>query len=262
MFLKAALYPPVEFWQNSRQFHLPGFSSSMAQILAIDTSTEACSVALSADGNVTGLFELAAKSHTQRLLPMVQELLQQCQSGLENLDAIAFGRGPGSFTGLRIGLGVVQGLAFARRLPVIPVSTLAAMAAGYWRRNPDAVARPVLTALDARMDEIYWSLFASRPGQHTPERLKDEQVMAPAAVASYMLDCPEAIDGVGQGWHYDQLRALQPHTLVQAVYPAAEDIARLAVEAYAQGGFVPVQEAQPVYLRDTVSWKKRTRIRG
>ncbi|MDQ2077171.1 tRNA (adenosine(37)-N6)-threonylcarbamoyltransferase complex dimerization subunit type 1 TsaB [Marinimicrobium sp. ABcell2] len=239
-----------------------GPTSFMTHILAIDTSTDACSVALSANGTVTGLFELAAKSHTQRLLPMVEELLHQCHCGLENLDAIAFGRGPGSFTGLRIGLGVVQGLAFARRLPVIPVSTLAAMAAGYWRRNPDAAVRPVLTSLDARMNEVYWSVYRACSGQQTPEQVIEEQVISPASAASAMNDWEEAFDGIGQGWHYDELRSLDPHTIEQACYPAAEDIARLAVEAFTRGEAVPVQEARPVYLRDTVSWKKRTRIRS
>lgn len=240
----------------------------MTQILALDTSTDACSVALNVDGHVTGRFELAARSHTQRLLPMVDALLHECHSSLDNLTAIAFGRGPGSFTGLRIGLGVVQGLAFARRLPVIPVSTLAALAAGYWRRNPDAAVRPVLSALDARMDEVYWGLYARRSGQQSPEPLLDEQVMAPAAVldsvrvwAGAGVAVKGLVDGVGQGWHYPSLQAIQPYSLEYEAYPDAEDIAHLALEIYQQGGAVSVHEAQPVYLRDTVSWKKRTRIR-
>lgn len=240
----------------------------MTQILALDTSTDACSVALNVDGRVTGRFELAARSHTQRLLPMVDELLEECHSSLEDLSAIAFGRGPGSFTGLRIGLGVVQGLAFARRLPVIPVSTLAALAAGYWRRNPGAAARPVLSALDARMEEVYWGLYAQRPDQPSPAPLLDEQVMAPSKVVDSIsvwagegLAIKGLVDGVGPGWHYPALQTVQPHSLELEAYPDAEDIAHLALEIYQQGGAVPVHEAQPVYLRDTVSWKKRTRIR-
>lgn len=241
----------------------------MIQILALDTSTDACSVALNVNGQVTGLFELAARSHTQRLLPMVDELLQECDSSLDKLTAIAFGRGPGSFTGLRIGLGVVQGLAFARRLPVIPVSTLAALAAGYWRRNPDAATRPVLSALDARMDEVYWGLYTQRAGQHSPEPLLDEQVMAPSRVidsirawAGKGAAIEGLLDGAGPGWHYPSLQGVQPHHLEQEAYPDAQDIARLAFEVYQQGGAVSVRDAQPEYIRDTVSWKKRTRIRS
>src|SRR5690606_10081736 len=132
----------------------------MTHILALDSATDACSVALYRDGEVTSLFELAAKSHTQRLLPMVDELLQSADCTLKDLDAIAFGRGPGSFTGLRICLGIVQGLAFGANLPVIPVSTLAAMASGFWREPAQysALPLPLLVALDARMDEIYWAV--------------------------------------------------------------------------------------------------------
>lgn len=240
----------------------------MTQILALDTSTDACSVALNVDGRVIGRFELAARSHTQRLLPMVDELLQECESRLEDLTAIAFGRGPGSFTGLRIGLGVVQGLAFARRLPVIPVSTLAALAVGYWRRNPDAIARPVLSALDARMDEVYWGLYAHRPTQPSPDELLDEQVAAPSMVVERVRvwagkepSVGTLLDGVGPGWHYPSLQTIRPHRLEQEAYPDAQDIAHMALEIYQQGGAISVNEAQPVYLRDTVSWKKRTRIR-
>lgn len=240
----------------------------MTRILALDTSTDACSVALATDCGVDALFELAARSHTQRLLPMVDQLLEQNNCSLAELDAIAFGRGPGSFTGLRICLGVVQGLAFARRLPVIPVSTLAAMAAGYFRaaasdRSQAAADRPLLVALDARMNEVYWGLF--QPGQGAaPQALNQEQVAAPAEVVRELgeFDFPQGFDAVGQGWHYPELQALAPGALTQEWYPKAEDVARIALEAHSRGEGLPAHQAQPVYLRDTVSWQKRTRIRS
>ena len=135
----------------------------MNNILALDSSTDACAVALSVNGVLTSRFEIATQSHTQRLLPMVEELLAEQRLALADLDALAFGRGPGSFTGLRICTGIIQGLAYGANLPVIPVSTLEAMALGFYRANPSMNA-PLLVALDARMDEVYWALY--QPGNH------------------------------------------------------------------------------------------------
>lgn len=234
----------------------------MTRILALDTSTDACSVALATDSGVDALFELAARSHTQRLLPMVDQLLEQNNCSLGDLDAIAFGRGPGSFTGLRICLGVVQGLAFARRLPVIPVSTLAAMAAGYFRSQAP-VECPLLVALDARMNEVYWGLF-QHSEEATPKALNNEQVSAPGDVVVELeeFNFQQGFEGVGQGWHYSELQTLSPRRHIQEWYPKAEDVARIALEAHRRGEGLPAHQAQPVYLRDTVSWQKRTRIRS
>ena len=105
------------------------------RILAIDTATEACSVALLNDESTDALFELCPREHTQRILPMVQQVLANNQLNLNQLDALAFGRGPGSFTGVRIGIGIAQGLALGAELPMIGVSTLATMAQGAWRKR-------------------------------------------------------------------------------------------------------------------------------
>src|SRR5258707_1196536 len=118
------------------------------KLLALETSTEACSVALSLDGAVVERFELGQR-HGERLLPMVQEILSESGVALTQLDALAFGRGPGSFTSLRIGAGVTQGLAFGADLPVVPVSSLAVLAQG---EN----AAKILAAFDARMRQVYW----------------------------------------------------------------------------------------------------------
>lgn len=259
----------AEFWQNA-DFDFAGFLF-MAKILALDTSTDACSVALNCDGHITSLFELAAKSHTQRLLPMVDELLQASNVSLGDLDALAFGRGPGSFTGLRICMGVVQGLAFGANLPVIPVSTLSAMAVGYWRQfalsSPLASSAttnpPVLVALDARMDEVYWALFAAQDGQLEAQALTQEAVSAPALVArnDTVLAMQQAFVAIGSGWHYPALSPIQPAQVHLAMYPHAEDIARIAAEYYARSETMPICDAAPVYLRDSVSWQKRQRIR-
>ncbi len=233
----------------------------MSLILALDSSTDACSVALYADGQLSAHFELAAKSHTQRLLPMVDELLQGNNLKLGDLDAIAFGRGPGSFTGLRICMGIVQGLAFGAQLPVIPVSTLEAMALGYYRANPQ-VNLPVLVSLDARMDEVYWGLYARKGGAVIP--MSEEFVMKPELLSEQ--NVVQSLAGqfiaIGSGWHYPAMQALAAATIVVDTQPHAEDMALIAAQVWAEGGAIDVLDAQPVYLRDTISWRKRQRIRN
>lgn len=231
----------------------------MTKILALDASTDACSVALSIDGATSHIFELAAKSHTQRLLPMVDEILRAANCRLQDLDAIAYGRGPGSFTGLRICMGVVQGLAFGANLPVIPISTLQAMAQGFLTENANT-SLPLLVALDARMDEIYWGLFSA---DKIPQALSDEHVMKPADVCEQRViqDLNKQFIAIGPGWHYADLQTLVPNQLVQDVHPNAKDILTLAIDTFQQGKSISILDAQPVYLRDSVSWKKRERIR-
>lgn len=231
----------------------------MTKILALDASTDACSVALSVDGVASHIFELAAKSHTQRLLPMVDEILRAANCPLEELDAIAFGRGPGSFTGLRICMGIVQGLAFGANLPVIPVSTLQAMAQGFIHENPQ-ISLPLLVALDARMDEIYWGLYSA---DKTPLALSTEFVMKPVDVCKQelLVSLDKKFIAIGPGWHYADLRPIAPETQVQDVHPDARYMLPIALKAFKNGETQSVFDAQPVYLRDSVSWQKRQRIR-
>ncbi|WP_111640726.1 tRNA (adenosine(37)-N6)-threonylcarbamoyltransferase complex dimerization subunit type 1 TsaB [Marinimicrobium alkaliphilum] len=232
----------------------------MSRILALDTSTDACSVALWCDGRVEGQFELAAKSHTQRLLPMVDEVLSEAGLSLSQLDAIAYGRGPGSFTGLRICLGVVQGLAFGADLPVVPVSTLQGMAQGWLSARPERQQWPVLPALDARMSEVYWGLYQWHDG--VAEAMVKEAVSAPEAVVDAVQgQSLDAFTGCGAGWHYPPLQSLKPLSCEQQWYPDARALVVLAARALAQGAVQAADQAEPLYLRDTVSWKKRERIR-
>ncbi|PUA29796.1 MAG: tRNA (adenosine(37)-N6)-threonylcarbamoyltransferase complex dimerization subunit type 1 TsaB [Cellvibrio sp. 79] len=233
----------------------------MSLILALDTSTDACSVALNVNGALTSLFEVAAKSHTQRLLPMVDEILQAKGYGLADLDAIAFGRGPGSFTGLRICAGIVQGLAFGANLPVIPVSTLEAMALGFYRANPK-IEFPLLATLDARMNEVYRGLF-ERDGELV-RSLSAEEVVSPDVLAGSdnVAQLNGNFIGIGPGWHYPALQALTVNNRQLDVYPHAENMALIAAKLFAEGRVLPALDAQPVYLRDSVSWQKRQRIRN
>lgn len=231
----------------------------MTKILALDASTDACSVALYLDGVTSHIFELAAKSHTQRLLPMVDEILRAATCTLQDVDAIAYGRGPGSFTGLRICMGVVQGLAFGANLPVIPISTLHTMAQGFVTENPN-ISSPLLVALDARMDEIYWGLFSP---DKIPQALSDEFVMKPAQVGEqdFIATLDKQFIALGPGWHYADLQNIIPNTVIQHVHPDAQHMLPLAVDAFQKGQTQSILDAQPVYLRDSVSWKKRQRIR-
>lgn len=231
----------------------------MTKILSLDSSTDACSVALHLDGITTHIFELAAKSHTQRLLPMVDEILRAANCSLHDLDAIAYGRGPGSFTGLRICMGVVQGLAFGANLSVIPISTLQAMAVGFATENPNNEL-PLVVALDARMEEVYWSAFAS---ELQAEALVAEYVMNPVQVCEqeFVKNLQKKIIAIGPGWHYPALQTIVPAQIILDAHPNAKDILPLAVAAFNRGEQMSVLDAQPVYLRDSVSWQKRQRIR-
>ncbi len=238
----------------------------MTTLLALDSSTDACSVALSIYGKVTHLFEMAAQSHTQRLLPMVDELLRAADCQLSDLDAIAFGRGPGSFTGLRICMGIVQGLAFGANIPVIPISTLQAMAQGYLHENPEC-RLPIFAALDARMEEIYGGLFVIQPSPAplVPSLVPsaDEFVMKPSLVCqqAFVAELNQEFVAIGPGWHYADLQPILPSELVLDVYPNAKFMVELAAAEFAKGNLMSVLNAQPVYLRDSISWQKRQRIR-
>jgi tRNA threonylcarbamoyladenosine biosynthesis protein TsaB len=235
----------------------------MSKILALDSSTDACSVALHLDGDITHIFELAVKTHTQRLLPMVDKVLQRSGCRLQDLDAIAFGRGPGSFTGLRICMGVVQGLAFGANLPVIPISTLQAIAYGFMQENPSNTL-PILVALDARMDEVYWSLFnVDKTFDADLQSVTQEQVMKPVMVLEQDIvsSLAHKFVALGSGWRYPELKILEPEYTLAEVYPDAKDILALALNEFGSGNQISILEAEPTYLRDTLSWQKRQRIR-
>ncbi len=150
------------------------------RIMAIDTATEACSVALWDNGKTSALFELCPREHTQRILPMVSEILTESGVALSAMDALAFGRGPGSFTGVRIGIGIAQGLALGAELPMVGVSTLMTMAQGAWRVSG---ATRVLAAIDARMGEVYWAEY-QRDEQGVWHGEETEAVLKPDASRS------------------------------------------------------------------------------
>ncbi|BAN96305.1 peptidase M22 glycoprotease [Plautia stali symbiont] len=227
-----------------------------ARILAMDTATEACSAALLNQQQIDARFEIASRDHTQRILPLVQELLQAQQLELSALDALAFGRGPGSFTGVRIGIGIAQGLALGANLPMIGVSSLATMAQGAWRLTG---ATRVLAAIDARMGEVYWAEY-QRDEQGEWQGAESEAVLKPEVAQARIAQLSGEWATVGTGWQaYPQLLAgaTGAQLLTTTVtLPAAEDMLPLALSAWQRGDSVAVENAEPVYLRNEVAWKK------
>jgi tRNA threonylcarbamoyladenosine biosynthesis protein TsaB len=226
-----------------------------AKILAIDTATENCSVALLVGDKVISRSEVAPRDHTKKVLPMVDELLKEASLTLQELDALAFGRGPGSFTGVRIGIGIAQGLAFGADLPMIGVSTLAAMAQGSYRQHG---ATDVAVAIDARMSEVYWARY-TRQENGEWVGVDAECVIPPARLAEEAQADNNTWTTAGTGWdaYQDELAKLPLNlTAGEVLYPDSQDIVILAKQELEKGNTVPVEESSPVYLRDNVTWKK------
>ncbi|MFM4830481.1 tRNA (adenosine(37)-N6)-threonylcarbamoyltransferase complex dimerization subunit type 1 TsaB [Aeromonas rivipollensis] len=228
------------------------------KILAVDTATEACSAALLVGDKLFSRWEEAPRDHTQKILPMVQAVLDEAGLSLAELDAIAFGRGPGSFTGVRIGISVAQGLAFGAGVPLIGISTLAAMAQGAHRLDG---AERVLTAIDARMNEVYFGHYELCDGRM--QLVGEEVVSDPAALIDARVDARGKLAGslscVGTGFetYGEALKDLADELVVSQVrFPAAVDMLPLARAAWLAGEAVAVEQATPVYLRDKVTWKK------
>lgn len=226
------------------------------KLLAVDTTSRGCSAALFVDGQVTERFELAPRGHTRLLMPMVRALLAEAGMAVADLDALGFACGPGSFTGLRIATGVIQGLSWGAGIPVVPVSSLQAMALQSVEQNEATDGARVAVAFDARMDEVYWGCFELRDGW--PEPLAAERVCAPEKVS--LPDAAGAWQGAGDGW---TLQARMPESVVSAMsridddmVPRAAQVARLAARGYQNGLQVAPEQAQPVYVRDEVTWQK------
>jgi tRNA threonylcarbamoyladenosine biosynthesis protein TsaB len=224
------------------------------RILALETSTEFCSVALWQDGLLSDRFEQAGQRHSKILLPMVDEVLRIGGVKLSRLDGIAFGAGPGSFTGVRIACGVAQGLALGANLPVIGISTLLALAQA-------AGHRKVIAALDARMDEVYHAAYEIREGEwHTVSlpSLCLPQHASPVEGPGWI--------GAGSGFmaHGDKLRARYAENLAgvdEEAVPVASAIAQLAAPLFVAGLGMDAAEAVPLYLRDRVALKISERAR-
>jgi tRNA threonylcarbamoyladenosine biosynthesis protein TsaB len=231
------------------------------KLLAVETATEACSAALIIDGEVVERYQVAPKEHAKLILPMIDSLMAEAGLKPGDLDCLAFGRGPGSFTGVRIATGVIHGIAFGADLPVVPVSTLAAIAQDFFdnSKNELSPANIAFTAMDARMSEIYWGVY-QRDALGFAELLGRE-----AVIPAKLIEFPEIKGvGVGSGWGvYKEMLMTRLSGLVSHCetdfLPRARSIARLGAYGFNQGLAVSVEDAMPVYLRDRVAKKESER---
>ena len=233
------------------------------KLLAIETSTEACSVALWIDGDVRERHEIAPRRHTELVLPWADALLAEAGIGKRALDAIAVGRGPGAFTGVRLAVALVQGMALALDIPVLPVSTLATLALP---AMAGAGAADVLAAIDARMGEVYLGLFRADADAGVIA-LGGEWMARPGD--ALVAEGAAALVGVGTGFAAaDGLLATQLAGRMRRVdataLPHAADVARLAAPAFARGEAIAADRLEPAYLRDKVALtlaEQRDRVR-
>jgi tRNA threonylcarbamoyladenosine biosynthesis protein TsaB len=223
-------------------------------LLAIETSTETCSAAIAINGEVLERYQHAPRLHAELLLPWINQLLAEAGIGFSSIDAIAFSRGPGSFTSLRIGIGIVQGLAWASDRPVIPVSSLAATA----QSAADGDVDVALVALDARMKEVFTGTFEKNSrGLMIP--VTAERVCAPEAV-----QVPGHSETYGIGNAFDRYPALEKLSgyllgIRPDIWPKASSILLLAQEWLKTHEPLSADQAQPVYLRDNVAKKEKDR---
>lgn len=222
------------------------------KLLAFETATEACSVAVWADGEVRERFELAPRRHAELALPWAEQLLAEAGITRTQLDAIAVGRGPGAFTGVRLAVSIAQGIALALDRPVVPVSTLAVLAAGL-PSLPSPGEEKIIAAIDARMGEVYLGAFRREGGEVVA--ISDEVVVKPDAAA--LLE--------GAGWHGVGTGFAAADHALQARYdgqlasvdatalPHAADLARLAAAAFTRGEALAPERVEPAYLRNNVA---------
>ncbi len=227
----------------------------MSNILVIDTSTEACSVALQVGDTVYSDYKVAPRQHGELVLPMVDSLLEQAKIKLSDLDVMGYGQGPGAFTGLRICISIVQGLAYGAGVPVVGVSSLQAMAQATYQSTGE---KHILSAIDARMGEVYWGVYQLKDG--LMKLVGQEEVAEPESVTIDHLDSSTIYRTVGSGWqtYPDELAQRCNVSLVieeEVSFPSAKSMLPWVSEQLAKGLAVDAEQAQPVYLRNNVAKK-------
>ncbi|OGO91166.1 MAG: tRNA (adenosine(37)-N6)-threonylcarbamoyltransferase complex dimerization subunit type 1 TsaB [Coxiella sp. RIFCSPHIGHO2_12_FULL_42_15] len=218
------------------------------KILALETGTDACSAALWVNGEMVELFEIAPRRHSDLILAMVDQLLKMRDLSLQELTAIGVGVGPGSFMGVRLAVGVAQGLAFGVGIPVVPISSLQALALRAFQQ----LGYPhIAAAWDARMDEIYWGAYQKIGNEMRP--VKEDCLSAPPSIV--LPDGGEWVL-VGNAWQEYQLQLPQ---LLQResylIHPSAKAVAELAARAYREGRAESALQLEPQYIRQRVAFR-------
>jgi len=246
------------------------------KLLALETSTDACSVALAINGEMLVDHRIAPQQHAQLLLPMIDKIVVDAGVRIADLDGVAFGCGPGSFTGVRSAAATTQGIAFGADIGVIPVSSLHAMAQGAYRTHASS---HVFASFDARMGELYWGVYAidAQDGSSSDERDGRDEILQPLqedcvcsphkVVLSNELDAKQwSLLGSGADQYRDVLSAaINTNELVNYIdncWPSAQDVLRVAQPLASAGEFKPAAEALPVYLRDRVALTEAQRAAG
>lgn len=224
----------------------------MPTILAIETSSELASCALLRGDVVTSRDSSGVRTHSQSILPMIQQLLAEAGIALADCDAIAYGSGPGSFTGVRTACGIAQGLGFGADLPLLPIVTLDAMALACHQQFPSG--QDILAVLDARMGEVYWAQYRFADGLQT--------VLAPALSSPALVQPLGDVVACGNGLAaYAAEFAGQPFAFGAhaGIMPHAIQIGQLARSAFAAGQGVSAADAQPLYLRNKIAYTSAER---
>lgn len=229
--------------------------------LSLDTSTESCSAALLYNNEHVVRYQVAPRQHSRLILPMIDELFAEAQLALSQLDFIAFACGPGAFTGVRLAAAVTQGIAYAHDLPVVAVSSLAALAQGLHREQQ---AAHCLAAIDARMQEVYWGFYSVDEAGHMQPQC-EEQVCQPSAMLLENISQHLSLDWQGAGSGFDQyaqeIEAIsKKYSINRLVWspgrlPHALDIAILAQAKYLNGEVLSAKQALPHYVRNQVVQK-------
>jgi len=232
-------------------------------IIAIETATEACSAALlletKGEKTIYKRFQLAPREHTKLVLPMLDEVLADAELEIAGVDAIAFGRGPGAFTGLRIATGIAQGLALSTDKPTVAVSSLQAMALAALKNAPNIDS--TIVAIDARMGEVYWAEYKNIGDQ--VKLIGEEQLSEPSIMfekAKTLLQS-NSIIFIGSGWD-EYIKDFENQEInsfvhIKQKFPDAAEISKLALDLFKKGEHQSVEDTQPVYLRNNVAEKSK-----